>query len=151
MALASASFSSLPHAPAVSTLAPRDLWKTRTLAGILAECLSDALSQGLCRAPRSDRGQRRGKGVPVACGLLTPSPQHPTAPGPMSGRGQGCSPHSYPQEAVPGLLPLPSAGPASPLRPAISSPTSPTPSHVAPWSERLVRLSKRILSPRRWG
>lgn len=140
MALAPAIFSSLPHAPAISTLAPRDLWKTRTLAGILAECLSDGLSQGLCRAPRSDRGQRRGKDVPVACGLLTPGLQRPTAPGPMSCGGWGCTPHSYPQEAVPGLLPLPSAGPASPLRPVISSPTSPTPSHVPPWSERLVSL-----------
>lgn len=95
---------------------------------------------GLCRAPKSNWGQRRGEGGPVPCGLLTPGLQRPTAPGPMSCGGWGYTPHSYPQEAVPGLLSLPSAGPASPLRPAISSPMSPTPSHVPPWSERLVSL-----------
>lgn len=64
--------------------------------------------------PQGVTGAKGGKGCPCGLWPVDPGPQHPTAPGPMSGRGQGCSPHSYPQEAVPGLLPLPSAGPASP-------------------------------------
>ena len=88
------------------------------------------------QGPKQQPGPKEKRGCP--CALLTPGLQRPTAPGPMSCGGWGCAPHSYPQEAVPGLLPLLSAGPASPRRPAISSLTSPTPSHVPPWSERLV-------------
>ena len=71
MALAPVSFSSLPHAPAISTLAPKDLWKTRALAGILAECLSDALNRGLaCAGPQAAtgaKGEERVSLCPVAC------------------------------------------------------------------------------------